>query len=86
MIFQTKKGGTPVGAIRLFGLIQVAGLQPALDVERKADPQFDANWGVVKDWKTDTRYASKDQTQAEGLVRAISDKRHGVLKWLRRHW
>jgi len=70
----------------LVGLVQVAGLQNALDAERNDDPQFDANWGVVKDWRTDARYIGKDQKQAEGLVRAISDRRHGVLRWLRRHW
>jgi hypothetical protein len=77
--FPNKERANTSWSHSLIGLIQVAGLQTALDAERKADPQFDANWGVVKDWKTDTRYASKDQTQAEGLVRAISDNRHGVL-------
>jgi len=70
----------------LVELVGVAKLKPALDAERIGDPQFDANWGVVKDWKTETRYVGKDRRQAEGLIRAISDRRHGVLRWLRRHW
>ena len=84
--FPNKERANTSWSHSLIGLIQVAGLQTALDAERRADPQFDANWGVVKDWRTETRYSSKDQRQAEGLIRAISDKGHGVLRWLRRHW
>ena len=67
-------------------LVRVAGIQSSLDAERKFDKQFDANWGVVKDWGPDSRYGNLNQKQAEGLIEAISNRRHGVLKWLRRHW
>ena len=67
-------------------LVGVAKLTPALNAERNSDPLFDANWGVVKDWKSEARYDIRSRTQAEGLIKAISDRRHGVLKWIRQHW
>lgn len=84
--FPNKERANTSWSHSLTALIQVAGLQTSLDAERKSDPQFDANWSVVKDWRTDTRYTTKNQRQAEGLIQAISDRRHGVLRWLRHHW
>jgi len=84
--FPDRNHATKSWSHSLVDLVGVAKLKPALDAERNADPQFDANWGVVKDWNTETRYNGRDQKQAEGLILAISERRHGVLRWLRRHW
>ncbi len=63
-----------------------AGLFPSLDAEMKTDSKFGSNWGVVKEWKEVSRYASIGEAQARDLLAAISDRRHGVLRWLRRFW
>lgn len=67
-------------------LINTADLQTERNREISADKTFEANWNVVKDWKVDSRYEHTDRRKAEALIQAISDKRHGVLRWLRRHW
>lgn len=67
-------------------LVRAAGLQPSLEAESKADPQFRANWDVVKDWKVNSRYVGWDKKEAQDMVRAVSESRHGVLRWLKRHW
>lgn len=67
-------------------LINAARLDTLLDAERRSDPRFSANWNVVQDWTEESRYSQPDQRKAEALIRAISDKDHGVLRWLRRHW
>jgi len=67
-------------------LVQIAGLQRSLTDESDSDGHFAAYWSVVKDWKPDARYISRGQSEAEEIVRAISDRNHGVLRWLRRHW
>jgi HEPN domain-containing protein len=67
-------------------LVQAAGLQTLLDTENSRDSKFAANWNVVKDWSEESRYRNSDQKNAEEIIRAISDRRHGVLRWLRRHW
>jgi HEPN domain-containing protein len=70
----------------LTNLLRTAGLQASLDAEISADPQFAANWNVVKDWSEQSRYSQTDQKEAEALIRATSDKGHGVLRWLKQHW
>jgi hypothetical protein len=67
-------------------LVRAAGLQPSLDAESKADSRFRANRDVVKDWKANSRYFDWDQKEAEDMIRAVSENRHGVLPWLKRHW
>ena len=67
-------------------LVQAAGLQTALDAENSRDSKFAANWNVVVDWSEQSRYINTDQRKAEEIIRAISDRRHGVLRWLRHHW
>ena len=67
-------------------LIVLAGLNAALEAEIKADPVFSRNWTNVTRWKEDSRYVINDQREAADLVKAISDRKHGVLRWLRRHW
>ena len=67
-------------------LVRVAGLQPALDVEMRRDASFGVNWAIVKDWNEDSRYERHDAPAAKGLYLAVSDKKHGVLRWLKHHW
>lgn len=84
--FPNKERANQSWSHSLMGLVQTAGLQRSLTDESDADPQFGVYWGVVKDWKPDARYISRDQKEAEEIIRAISDRRHGVLRWLRIHW
>lgn len=67
-------------------LIRVAGLQGALDLELKRDGNFAVNWAIVKDWNEESRYERHTATAAKGLYLAVSDEKHGVLRWLKRHW
>jgi HEPN domain-containing protein len=67
-------------------LVKTAGLQTSLDGETNGDPTFAANWSVVKGWDSQSRYGNWDEKTAQALVKAITDKDHGVLRWLRRHW
>lgn len=67
-------------------LVDTARLRTLLEAERRADPRFAANWNVIEGWTEESRYNPSDRRKAEALIRAISDKDHGVLRWLRRHW
>ena len=67
-------------------LVEAAGLEAARLAMEKADPQFAANWGIVKDWSNEDRYVTTGQSKAEALERAITDRRHGVMRWIRQHW
>jgi len=64
-------------------LLKLAGLSVDLNTALAADPALGVNWAVVKDWSEQSRYKTNAQQSSEDLFRAITDRRHGVLKWLR---
>ena len=68
-------------------LIGVAELKQNLKQESDANPDFEANWNVVKDWQPNRRYElGATRQEAQDLYDAINDPIHGVLQWLHRHW
>ena len=67
-------------------LVKVAGLDLALDQEMKRDPDFAVNWAVVKDWSEESRYEKHTKKEAQALYSAITNKEHGVLRWIKQHW
>jgi HEPN domain-containing protein len=67
-------------------LIKVSGLQREIDLEMRRDREFEVNWAIVKDWSEGSRYERRDAATAKSLYKAVADSRHGVLKWLKRHW
>ena len=71
------------GLVQLLGL---AGLKADLDAASAADPDLLANWDAVKDWREASRYARTPKIKAEELYDAITDKKHGVLPWIKARW
>lgn len=67
-------------------LLKVAGLEPRLDEREAADPVFEINWAIAKDWTVASRYDFRSHEQAAELLGAVADPEHGVLTWLRLHW
>jgi len=68
-------------------LVEAAGLKTSLDSETAAFPELDSNWNTVKDWSEDKRYsASISQHEALDLYIAITHRKHGILKWVRKCW
>lgn len=67
-------------------LVSAAGIENVLNSEMKADPIFMANWLIVKDWSVSSRYSLAGQAKASAIQRAIVDRRHGVMRWIRKHW
>ena len=72
---------------KLGALVELAGLQSALDAEMRRVKAFRDNWMVVKDWREDARYEAKiAKNQAEDLYAAITDDPNRVLSWLKNYW
>ena len=67
-------------------LLKIAKLEDAQRIEALADPLFLDNWILVKAWNPETRYASWNTATASDMVMAMEHRRHGVLRWLRKHW
>jgi hypothetical protein len=71
---------------RLPQLLGLSGLQGAFDAACAADPDLLARWGTVRDWRETSRYARTPKDKAERLYAAITDKKNGVLTWIKRYW
>jgi HEPN domain-containing protein len=67
-------------------LLDLAGLEAEFDAALRADPDLGENWDTVKEWKEDSRYARATRTEAENLYEAGTEKKHGVLSWLKLRW
>ena len=64
----------------------LAGLKADLDAAMQADPDLADNWDTVKEWSESSRYARTTKADAEDLYEAITDRKHGVLSWLKQLW
>jgi HEPN domain-containing protein len=67
-------------------LMGLAGLKIDLDAALATDPDLLENWNTVKDWREASRYARTPKAKAEELCDAITDKKHGVLPWIKARW
>jgi HEPN domain-containing protein len=67
-------------------LLGLAGLKADLDTATQADPDLADNWDTVKEWTESSRYARTTKAKAENLYEANTDRKHGVLSWLKRRW
>ena len=67
-------------------LLKKANLQRAFEREQARDRQFGVSWGIIKDWTAKSRYQLQSQRKAQAIVKAVSDREHGVLRCIRRFW
>ena len=67
-------------------LIAAAELTKVLGDDERRYPDLSANWAIVRKWKAESRYARYSRAEAEELLNALEDRRHGVLRWLRHRW
>lgn len=70
----------------LVKLIRVAELELELKQRMEADPAFEVNWAVVKDWSEEARYQRHPELMARDYYNAVVDAQRGILTWLREHW
>ncbi|MBL8796584.1 MAG: HEPN domain-containing protein [Planctomycetia bacterium] len=84
--FPEKKFSEQCWTHNLSQLFTAAGLKIEFDAAQVADPELLANWGLVKDWSESTRYERKSPANAEQRYEAITDKKHGVLTWIKARW
>lgn len=67
-------------------LIKVANLELARLQEAGTDPTFRNNWDLVQQWSEHSRYRRHGSEMAQALLRAIGDRKHGVMTWIKRYW
>lgn len=84
--FPDKNFAEKVWTHDLVRLVAHAGLEPELQQRSAAEPDFEINWGIVKDWSEKSRYDLKSEPEARDLLRALSARKYGILPWIRRRW
>ena len=84
--FPDKKRADASHTHRLTDLLRVAGLEEALGEAVRHQPEFAANWQIVRDWSERSRYEKRSRSEAEALLKALQDRKYGVLPWLRKRW
>jgi HEPN domain-containing protein len=67
-------------------LLKISGLAPTLVADMGANPALAAYWSTVKDWNEKSRYETTPHYMAKRLYRAISDRKNGVMSWIKAHW
>ena len=71
----------------LAALVKLAGLATEFERDRRSNPHLELNWSIVKDWKETSRYElGISQIQAQDMLSARTQRRHGILSWIRRRW
>lgn len=67
-------------------LVTAAKLKIERLARAKLDPIFNNNWDLVQQWSEQSRYQRHSADIAEALIHAISDRKHGVMAWIRTYW
>lgn len=83
--FPDKKRAQDSHTHELTTLLKLANL----DRELQRDPRhaLGVNWGVLKDWRIETRYdRSVTRAAARDIYRAATQRQTGIVPWLRQRW
>jgi hypothetical protein len=86
VIFEEKRYSERCWTHDLVQLMALAGLKTALASDIATNPDLLARWNVVRDWSEQSRYARTTRARAEELYDAITDRKHGVLSWIKTRW
>jgi HEPN domain-containing protein len=86
VIFEDRKYAEKCWTHDLEELLRLADLQAAFDADAAADSDLRANWDVVTEWSEASRYRRTPKAEAEELYDAVTEKKHGVLSWIKGHW
>jgi hypothetical protein len=67
-------------------LLNHARLSDVFAAAGQRDPIFAVNWQQVSSWTEESRYGPRTQQEAEELITALRDPRHGVMPRIRQYW
>ncbi|MDP9194287.1 MAG: HEPN domain-containing protein [Acidobacteriota bacterium] len=68
-------------------LLEVAGVQVALEEAIASSQAFRESWSFVKKWSEASRYAlDVTEKSAQDMLAAVGNETSGVLPWLKKYW
>jgi hypothetical protein len=71
---------------RLSELAKLANLDSELSIATKANPKLAGSWLLVCNWTEESRYSTGTKNEAEEILAAITERKDGVLPWIKRRW
>lgn len=86
MVFDDRRFSEKCWTHNLVQLVDLAGLTTVLEDAMKANPDLQDNWEVVQKWTEARRYQFASKNEAEGLYEAITDRKQGMLSWIKKYW
>ena len=70
----------------LVELLRIAGLNRLLREAEYNRPQLGENWLFVTGWSEEARYEQHSESDAASLLKAVQDRKDGILSWLKNYW
>jgi hypothetical protein len=67
-------------------LLNVAGLKSDLQIRSAVESDFKAKWDMVNNWSERSRYVIKSRSDADDMIKAVTDSQTGVLQWIKQRW
>ena len=67
-------------------LARLANLEDSRLDRARSDSVFRSNWDIVESWSEQDRYRRQRPENAQALVEAVDDRRHGIIAWIKLHW
>ena len=84
--FPDRSGSGKIFTHKLSDLAKLAKLDAYLAGATQANPNLDACWLLVCNWNEESRYSTWTKNQAEEIIKAIAERKDGILPWIKRHW
>lgn len=86
VVFTDRKFSEKCWTHNLAQLIELAGLSAVFASDLKANPELQDHWTITKNWNESRRYRRTTKIEAKALYKAIADKNHGILPWIKARW
>ena len=67
-------------------LVRIADIESSRKTQYDADLDFRKYSDVTQKWSEQSRYTRIRRELADELLIAVSDRRHGIIPWIKRHW
>jgi HEPN domain-containing protein len=71
---------------KLKELAKLAGVDEELRSAEKTYLELSRNWITVRNWSETSRYERPSASDAEEIIKAVEERTHGLLPWLKRRW
>jgi HEPN domain-containing protein len=86
VIFKDRKFSERCWTHSFLELFKLADLEDSFKADISADESLRNAWLIVKDWSELSRYEDASHQVAKRLYRAVTEKKSGVMSWIRAHW